>query len=364
MALPAASTFSPSRGTNVFIPGYDGSARARLIVAYGLNTKDFPFNNYTTIQTMTKPIGFYRKVLASDFVRVPYKDGRQGFWADGQPSGALTQRKQGPRSTNIQYEMLRTIEEGNVGWQTQENSEFDELKLLQNMLASIAMTKRAIMIQQQALNAANYDASHVAQAANVGGGFWSMGTIGQPFIKQSLDNIRDVILKDSIGRVKINDLRLVLTPTLASAMSRSGEIRAYMAQQANAIRVIKGEDPDAKEDWSLPNPLYGFEICIESSVVVSTLPTDNATTADDGVKSYVMDTNKALVVARPGSLVSEVGGENFSTIHMLVKKGHDFKVFTEDMGEREQYTYTRVEDYFTVVVPAPETGFIVTNCTS
>lgn len=361
MAVPAASTFQPIGPYNVFIPGYDGEARARLLVEYTLNPKKFAMNKYVTIQPITLPVGFYAKVLASDYVRVPYADGRDARWADGQPSGALTNRDQGPRQTNIQYELLRVKRERNVGWLTQQFSPFDELKKTQNMLTSISMTYRAINVVNVALNTASYDASHVSTATALGGGFWSQGTPSNPIIKTSLDNIRDRIIQDSIGMVKLKDLQLVLSPTAASAMSRTQEIRVYLMQQAGALDVLEGKNPDSDEGWSMPAYYNGFKIVIESSVYTNTLVTDNSSTATDGVLQYVMPVNSAFVAARPGSLVSEDGGMNFSTIHLLELKGEAFKVFMKDMGEQEKYTYIRVEDFFLPIVAAPETGYVITN---
>ena len=50
-----------------------------------------------------------------------------------------------------------------------------------------------------------------------------------------------------------------------------------------------------------------------------------------------------------------------STIQLLELKGQAFKVFIKDLGEQEQYTYVRVEDFFLPIVAAPETGFVITN---
>ena len=68
------------------------------------------------------------------------------------------------------------------------------------------------------------------------------------------------------------------------------------------------------------------------------------------------------IPGKPGSIIRiwplEGGGAG------VVGKGNAFRVYVEDLGEREKRVYIRVEDFYTVIVPAPETGFIVTNCTS
>jgi len=361
MAVPAASTFQPIGPRNVFIPSYDGDARARLLVEYVLNPKAFALNRYVTIQPLNLPVGFYAKVLASDYVRVPYSAGQDAQWADGQPSGALTNRDQGPRITNIQYELYRTKRERNVGWLTQQFSPFDTLKETQNMLAGIAMTYRALNVMTVATTSANYDSTHVKTATQWGGGFLNSGTPSNPIIKTALDNIRDRIVQDSINSVKLKDLRWVMSPTAASALSRSQEIRVYLMQQANSIKVLTGEDPDSDDNWSMPAKYNGFEIIVDPAVYTNTLVTDNSTTATDGDLQYVWPNNTSWIGARPGALVSESGGMNFSTVHLLEMKGQAFKVFMEDMGEREKYTYTRVEDFFQPIVAAPETGALITN---
>jgi hypothetical protein len=359
---PQAVSYSPIAPYNVFIPGYDGEARARLLVEYTLNPKKFALNEYVTILPVTLPAGYYRKVMPTDYVRVPYSDGRNMRWVDGQPSGALYNREQSRRFTNIPYELLRVKQDRNIGWLTQQFSPYDELKGTQNMLASIMMTFRAVQCVNTALNTSFYDATrHVATASALGGGFWSQGTPAQPYFKTALDNIRDVIMQDSIGMVDVDYLRIVLSPTAASAISRSQEIRVFLSEQAGSLDVLTGDKPDALKTWSLPKKYNGFDICVEKAVYVPTLITDNATTALDGTPQYVMPYNSAFVCARPGSLVSEDGGVNFSTIQLLELKGQAFKVFMKDLGEQEQYTYVRVEDFFLPIVAAPETGFVITN---
>ena|GEM_PF-1484654 len=365
MALPAISTYSPPGPYSGYIPGYDPSANARLLVEYARNPKKFQLNQYITIQPVTKAKGLYPKFLPSDQIRLPFADGSDKLWSDGTPSGATTNFPQGQRFTNLSYEAMRYKEEGHIGWITRDQSDFDWIKIEQNRLASIMMTLRTVIALTAAVLSTNYPTNHVSTAsAFSGGGFWSSGTINSPYIKVALDNIKDRILLDSNALVEATDLRLVIAPTLASTMSRAQEIRAYLSNQSNALAVLQGSDPKAGTDWSLPNPLYGFVPIIERSPKVTTKPSDLAGDGTDGTAVYCMDTNTALVVARPGGLVSESGGMSYSTVHLVELKGNAFRVFVQDLGELHKLVYIRVEDFFTVIVPAPETGFVVTNCVS
>ena len=362
MAVPAASSFSPIGPQGGFIPGYDPDARARLIVNYARNPKDFTLNRWVHIHPVTKIKGIYPKILAQDAIRVPHADMSDLIWPDGVPAPVGTSHVQGTRLTNITYELVRYKKDVNVGHIARDQSEFDLIKLEQNRLASVMMTARTIMCLTAALDTANYPTDHTGTATAIGGGLWTAGTLNSPYIKQSLDTIRDRVLLDTNAKVEILDLQLVLSPTLAAGMARSQEIRVYLAQQGNSLGVIKGDSPDAKDNWTLPNPLYGFNVVIERTPKVTTKPTANATGSTDGTPVYCMDAAKALIVSRPGKLVSDDGGINFSTIHLLEMKGEAFKTFMKDTGDQDKLTYIRLEDFFTVIVPAPESGYVVTGC--
>lgn len=362
MAVPAASTFSPFGPRNVFIPGYDTNAQAKLIIEYGRNPKEFDLNKYVTVTPVTLPIGYYPKFMPSDYVRVPFTDGSDVLHVDGAPSGAYTKNYQGLRFTNIKYTLSQYWAEQVLGYQVIDFSPFDVKQMTQIMLMSQQMTRRTAYTLGVALDTNNYASNHTGTATALGGGLWTAGTLAAPYIEKTLSKVRDRILLDTSKKVKLKDLRLVINPTLASSMAASEEIRTYLAQNTGSFGVLQGKDPDAGDNWMLPNPLYGFELVIESSPIVSTLPTDNATTPDDGTPAYAMSSTKALIVARPGGLVSEAGGINFSTLHVLEQKDYAFKVFMEDLGEREQRVYIRVEDYFQTIVASPESGFVVTGC--
>ena len=362
MAVPAISTYSPVGPYSGFIPGYDPSANARLLVEYARDIKKFQVNQYVTIQPVSKAKGLYPKFLPSDQIRLTIENGDDTVWPDGIPSGSLTNFPQGQRFTNLEYEAVRRMKEGHIGYIARDQSDFDWIKIEQNKLASQMMTLRTVKVLAAALNTANYPTNHTSTATALGGGLWTAGTVNSPYIKKSLDEIRDRILLDSNAVVGIEDLRLVISPTLAAGMSRSQEIRTYLSNTAVSLAVLKGTDPDQKLDYSLPNPLYGFTVVVERSPKVVGKPNILATDGTDGTAVYCMDSTKALVVARPGGLVSESGGMSYSTIHVVELKGNGFKVFMLDKGDEHKLVYIRVEDYYDVIVPAPETGYVLTGC--
>lgn len=362
MAIPAVTAFSTGNARNVFIPGYDPSSQARIIIDYVLNPKKFSLNNWVHVHPVTKIVGVYPKILAQDAIRVPFDDGSDAIWTDGTPSSAGVRHDGGVRRTNITYELERFRREGNVGHIQRDQSDFDEIKLEQNQLTSIQMTFRTIAAIKEALTTGNYPTNHTATATALGGNTLDQGTINNPIIKKCLDAIRDRIFLDTNGMVELDDLNLILSPTLASTLSRSQEIRAYLAQQGRSYEVIKGETPDAKNSWSLPNPLYGFRPVIEKTPKVTTKRNQLASGSMDGTPEYCMPGDQILIAARPGSLVSEDGAANFSTVHILELKGQAFKVFMKDYGDEHKLTYIRVEDFFKVIIPAPESGYILTGC--
>lgn len=368
MAVPAVSEFSPLGPLNVFVPGYSSSAQARLLVEYALDEKKRAVNKYITITPVTELKGVYPKILAQDVIRVPHSDLRDMLWPDGQPSGARMINEEGVRIDNLDYELTRYKKEKNIGHLTRDQAKaFDVVKLEQNRLAGVLMTGRTIQVLAAAVDTANYPTNHAGTAAAasvLGGGTnanWASGTQALPTIKPGVNGIRNRIDLDTNGMVDPSDLVLVINPYTASAMAASQEIHNFLAQQVNSIKVLEGDTPDMAGFYGLPNPLYGLKVIIERSPKVTSKPTSLGSGATDGTPTYCLANGTGLVLARPGSLVSESGGINYSTVHLLEYKDGGFKVYMEDLGERDKMVYVRVEDHYTVIVPAPESGYVISS---
>jgi hypothetical protein len=367
MAVPVMNTFSAVGARSVTPIGIDD--QLKLLVNYARNQNDFAVNQYCTVSTVNRIQGIYPKFFAPDQIRNGTSDGTDNIWEDGTPIDLTKIKANMTRRTHIRYDLVRYKKEDTIGYLTIDQSEYDERRLRLNDLSSQMMTLRTLLVLNQAMTSTNYPTAHVATATAWGnltssgnGGFWNAGTVNNPTIGYALAAARNQIYLATNGKVKQKDLRLVLTPVDAGKMATSQEIRAYLAQQSKSLNVLKGEDPNANEDWMLPNPLYGFQVIIEGTPsVVGVQKQATADTQTYAMASFATGTGTAFIAARPGGVDAGIAGAQFSTIHILEKSGEAMQPYVEDLGERQKLHYCRVSDMIVPLVPAPESGALITN---
>lgn len=357
MALysPIPTAFSAPGVGNVFIPGFDDALN--LIVGYSRNDKKFPFLNYCTMKTGKVWAGLYPKFDPHDLMRINYANGRDFLFPDGTPRPVGTNNYTNNRFSWLQYQMQRYSYNGSIGYLTTQQSGWDVKKKLLDDLATKAMIQKAYMALTEVTTTTNYPSSHVATAASWGGGTWLAGTINTPTIGPSLAKIRSTILKDTAGKVRGDELVLVVNPDLAYQMALTQEIRAFVAQQAGSLQVLEGKNPGMRDNWLLPDNLYGFKIIIEDTPIVTGLK--DADPTGDSV-SYILGAGTAFVVARPGSLDGDAGGSEFSTLHCLQYKEEEMLMETFD-EPKHRLIDIYITDSFTFLVPAGESGAIITT---
>lgn len=365
MAVPAMNTFAAVGYKSVTPIGIDD--QLKLLVNYARNQNEFAVNQYCTVSTVNKTQGIYPKFFAPDQIRNGTSDGTDNIWEDGTPIDLTKIKANMTRRTHIRYDLIRYKKEDTIGYLTIDQSEYDERRLRLNDLSSQMMTLRTLLVLNQAMTSTNYPSAHVATATASGnlvgtGGFWNAGTVNQPNIGFSLTAARSQIYLATNGKVKQKDLRLVLDPLSAGKMAQSQEIRAYLAQQSKSLNVLKGEDPNSNEDWMLPNPLYGFQVIIEGTpYVVGPQKQATADTQAYAMANFATGTGTAFICARPGGIDASIAGAQFSTIHILEKSGEAMQPYVEDLGERQKLHYVRVSDMIVPLVPAPESGYLITN---
>jgi len=356
MAFP--TNYSQPGWLNVFIPTFDDNAK--LIVDYSRNEKDFALNQYCTMVTVDKPIGFYMKKTPKDQSRLVSATGNDRIWSQGARRSQLSGQEFNSRNGWIQYQLKPYFSKGSADYMTMQNAVYDVKASILADLATEMMELRTALAQTVVFDTAQYASNHVSTATAAGGGFWSAGTLANPIIKKSLAKARIQIILDTNGKVKAKDLVLVVNPTVAAAMANSEEIHTYMAQQSESEKVLTGDDPDANTAFGLPPRLYGFKLVVEATPYTNALPDTNP---DAQSTTFIMDSNKALVVARPGGVTGGSGGAAFSTLHCLQDKNNEMVSESFDNPEDHLMDFY-VNDVNTFIVPAPETGYIFTNVLS
>lgn len=347
-------------GFNTFVPSFDASGH--LVVAYSRNPKDFPLNQYVSLTPVKKSLGYFLQITAEQAARVLNTDLAEFVWPDGNdpPTGEW-----GRESFNFQpYNTIRYVYPFRIGYKANEQADWKVLALHAAFAAQQAMTARATKVITAALNTANYDASHVKTAKNwqnalgvIAGNqlFLNAGTSSNPVLKNTLNAMAQQIQLDTNGVIGRKDLTVVMDPVLASQIAASDEIQDYVKQSPFAMAQVRGDSPSNNGLWGMPDMIYGYRLVIDDTVRV--------TSRKGAIRAagYLFDSNKMLMLARPGELTSPAGGPSFSTVHVFAYE--EMTVEQRDDPDARRIQGRVVED-FGVNIVAPASGAVCTNATS
>lgn len=336
--------------SNVFVKDHEASGK--LTVDFSRNVKDFAINNYAQIQPVTKVAGYYREVTVEEAGRILNSDLANFAWADGAaaPEGFEGTEKHEWK----EYRAERYAFPVTLGDLTIDQASWDVRNEYAAKKAQQAMTGRTIKIVDKLLTAANYDATHTAAVATagVGGARWDAAVTSNQAVKQSLNYAANIILKDTLAGVDINDLILVISPGLAKELSATQELVDHIKGSPDALAQIRGELPGKNAIYGLPEKLYGFPVVVEKTVKVTSRK--GATKAT----SFVMDDNKAVMVSRPGGLLGVFGAPSFATATIFMMEEMTTEVLRD---EKDRRTLLRVVENYDVVLTAPVSGFLFTD---
>lgn len=333
---------------NTFIATLDLSGH--LLINYSQNLKQ-SVNRYSRLTPVQKTRGAYLRFNPLDIAQMPNPD-TQFEWAPGTmaPSGFDRTRGFEERTfTCSRRAFATTLDKRSV-----DVANWDVQKTHAEYLAQDAMTHRIYRVVAKMTDAAQYDATHVDSATNLGGGFTDAGTTSNPIIKKTLDAAATVIQRDSMGRVKWGQLTVVINNNTALKWSQTRELREYLMQHPEALKEITLEaGTNYNAAYGLPKMLYGFNIVVEDTYY-NPYNRGNAS----AVGTPVFPDNVAMVVLAEGDLVKSEGAQSFNTVHVFAYE--DMTVETKEDTWNRLVEMKTVTDYDVQVV-APVTGFKITN---
>lgn len=343
--------------TNGFIPEATGQA-----IAFVRDPKRFKLNQYVQLIKCEKPIVAYAVLDPDQPVRVPNTDFFR--WAPGthRPSnwnntGNFIWKQVEVERYSIGYTVDYQAVEVAMGWNPQ--AFFNASVLTQAMCL---MTERFSNLINTTSNWSGNTAD--ANVLNNGAGTWSTASDdpASPHflaIKRSmLEMVRRIQLATN-GSIKVSDLKMVIGPDLAIAMAETAEIHRYLAQQQHSLAVLKGSDPDILMNYGVPNPLYGVDLVVEDSPIVTELPNQTSTAATTN-RNFIWPSTNAAMVTRVGGIDGNYGSPSSSTVQRYYYK-YDMTVETFDRPRHKLFE-TFVVDQYTEVLAAARAGYLATNC--
>lgn len=355
--------FSAPSGYNTFVPSFEASGH--LIVSFSRNPKDFPLNQYLAIKGVKKSQGYFLNLTAEEAARVLNSNFSEAVWADGNDA---PNAEEGNETFNfLPFLTTRYTKGFNVGYKASEQADWKILAQYAGIKAAQMMTGRSILAYNALTTTSNYDTSHVDTATNWSSkattpGFLNAGTGTNPILKAALNKMMLRVHLDTLGSVKLKDMIFLIDPTIADALGRSQEVHQFLANSPFALAQVRGDSPNQNALWGLPTEIYGYKIVVEDTVQVTTKKKsllNNPNTS--ATRQIITGGNTAVLLARPGALVSEAGGVDFSTLQAFMYE--EMTVETRDDPDNRRTKGRVVEDYGIYVV-APASGILCTNVLS
>lgn len=300
-------------GNNTYVDSFGGGSD-KLVVGYSRNPKKFALNEYVQIRDTTLSSGFYLRINTEEAGRIIDADLSEFVWPDG---ADRPQNNDGTESFAFyDFRTQRFAFNWKIGDEAIEQASWDVVESHQAIKAQQAMTGRTQRVHNILNNPASWEADHVKDVSTIPGaqGPWDASTNSRLDIQNSLEYAADVILKATLGVVEKDELRLVMNPRTARAISKTQELRTHIAGSPFVMEQIKQENQF--NQYGLPSHLYGYRTLVEKTVKVvsrrgAAVPT----------REFVMPDGVAYLLARPGGLVGPPGGgPSFSTVSLFMKE--------------------------------------------
>lgn len=349
-------------GANTFVPSTE--ATQNMIVDFSRNVNSFALNKYLYIVPVTKMVGIYTRMTVEEAGRI--LNGNERNW----PIGTPRPRNAGRRE---KFEMPKYgTERYHFGYEipgeTSDQASWDILKQHGDIIAQAAMTFRTYQAATLLQTSGNWPAANtidVDSITSLGGapGQWDASTTARLAIKKSIRYALQVIQKQTLGGIRLADVKLVIGPELAGAMAESQEIADFVKGSPDAIKYLKNElGPNAM--YGLPQYLYGVELIIEDAVKVTTRKGASSTT-----KSYVWDSDSACFLYRAGGkggrdsgndgLVGTTDSNNAPTFSTVTCFMYEEMTVESKYNADDRLNEGRIVENYDMQLTAPISGFLL-----
>lgn len=351
--------------TNVFIPQATGQ-----VIAYIRDKSRFKINKYwqtvksSRTDSSGKPVCLYHFLDPDQPVRVVTE--QEFRWPYGQPRPAHNQHVGNFKIEEVRME--RYWYGYNMDELVQDNAEdWNPKAFFDATMANLAMTNATYRCVTLMETAANWGANTGTAAALSGviGARWDLASSDPSdaqylVIKKTLSQAMINVNLATNGLVQPNEMKLVLSPVTAMAMANTSEIHDYLKGSPFALAQVKGYVEGQNAVWGLPDQLYGVEVIVEDASRCTVRQNAAGTVATVGTdKTYIKGKTSAVLCSRVGGLDGQAGSPSFSTLQR-----HYFKWDMAVESRRDEWNKIEeagIVDCFKEVLPAPQSGYLITS---
>lgn len=358
----------------VYLSPYNGylPQATNQVIEYIRKPSEFALNRYAQYVEAPAPVFTWPYVDPDQPVRIVNE--AEFAWEDGapRPSGnanLLSYKWIAGRAFRRSYPW--TLGDQAIGF-TKDFSNLDPKAAQAGQVASQAMTNRTNRVVTMLEQTANWSGNNAtANALNGGAGKWSTASddptsANYLAIKKSLLSAALVITLGTNARVRIKNMKIVISPQAAATASETGEIYNYIKFGASGgLAPQEGTDRDMSELWGLPPKLYGFEVEVEDSPIVTVYANASGTVASivtgTGGRNWVKSSTTAFLVSRVGGIDGAYGAPSFSTVQVYFV-GPQMALY-EFHDTKSQRVEGFVDEQFLEVLAAPASGYLIQSIT-
>lgn len=333
-------------GLSTYVPSTNDLATGALQVEFTRSVNSFPITRYAQIVPVTKMTGYYLRQDTDDNIRLGTTNEFAWPLGNDRPTG-----KQNAFDF-FQYATQRFAFPFYIPQETAQQAAWDVVAQHARSKAQLAMTARTQRAATVLTTTGNWGSNTVANptASPISAAsYWNGSTVANASIQTSIQAVMRQISLRTGGAVSPNQLIMVISPTVAHAISQSPEVREYVRNYPQALNFLQGSDTFAR--YGLPPTLFGLGDVVVDDSVKNTSKKGNATQTN----SYIYG-ESAVFLSRPGGLVGVEGATSFSTLQLFAYEDMTVEQFNDPMNRRIE---GRVIDNSVPTLVAPVSGYLI-----
>lgn len=346
-------------GSNGFVPEATGQ-----VIAFIRKPDEFPLNEYVQYVPTQKVVGLYARLGRDQMARRVADE--EFAWEDGDELPMGEHQKVPFEWT--EFRTYRRAYPWTLGYQSIEQATgWKPEKVHADSALSQCMTNRTKRVVDLIEASGNWGTNFAtANTLNGGAGNWDTASDDpaspnfEAIYKSLIEAARRIHLATN-GKVKVNDMRLVVSPGLAIKMSQAPEIINYVRETPDAMKIIENGLSMDNNLWGLPKRYRGFRVVVEDTPLV----TESAKLSSGSLaeatanRVYAKADTSAVLLSRPGGLDGTYGAPSFSTVQIYHHKGlMEVRAFDDAVNERVRGA---VVENIKEVVAAGVAGFLITG---
>jgi len=333
-------------GGNTFVPTFS-EATGQIQVEFTRSPNSYPVTQYCKLVPVSKSTGYFLSIDEEESSRLVSTN--DFAWRDGNdaPEGTQVDHEFTSFSTN------RYAQSFTLGHRSVANADWDVIASHARIAASKAMRLRSMRAATTLITGANWGAASTSACnhADFGGGKLDVSGATDYFIQKAFNGVVERILDNTGEAVQPSDIVAIMSTNTAHQITETEEYHTYFNGSPFAANFVRGTGEF--NEYSLLSNFFGI-----GGIVVDTTSKVTSRKGVTEVRASIFEDDIAFV-SRPGGLMGTEGVPDFSTISCMAYEDMTVETMDDTWNRR---TRGRVVDDSAIVLTAPLSGFLLTDC--